>query len=74
MVRLLQGVVGLSDEGGGPFDALFAPSYLLGQFPQPHSLGKTKEHEWIRPIKTQSCQVPGLILLALTENIDFIVM
>lgn len=30
VVRLLEGLVGLGDEGGGPLDALFAAGYLLG--------------------------------------------
>lgn len=30
MVCLLEGLVGLSDEGGGPLDALLAAGYLLG--------------------------------------------
>lgn len=30
VVRLLQSLVGLSDEGGGPLDALLAAGYLLG--------------------------------------------
>lgn len=30
VVCLLESVVGLSDEGGGPLDALFAAGYLLG--------------------------------------------
>lgn len=30
MVRLLESLVGLSDEGGGPLDALLAAGYLLG--------------------------------------------
>lgn len=38
MICLLEGLVGLSDEGRGPFDALFAAGYLLGQFSQPHRL------------------------------------
>lgn len=40
VVHLLERLVGLSDEGGGPLDALLAAGYLLGQLPQPHSLGK----------------------------------
>lgn len=38
MVRLLERLVGLSDEGGGPLDALLAAGDLLGELPQPHSL------------------------------------
>ena len=30
VVCLLEGLVGLRDEGGGPLDALFAAGYLLG--------------------------------------------
>lgn len=40
VVRLLESLVGLSDEGGGPLDALLAAGYLLGQFPQPHGLAR----------------------------------
>ena len=42
VVRLLESLVGLSDEGGGPLNALLAAGYLLGEFPQPHSLGREK--------------------------------
>lgn len=30
VVRLLEGLVGLRDEGGGPLDALLTAGYLLG--------------------------------------------
>lgn len=43
VVHLLERLVGLSDEGGGPLDALLAAGYLLGQLPQPHSLGKREQ-------------------------------
>lgn len=43
MVCLLESLVGLSDEGGGPLDALLAAGYLLGQLPQPHGLDREKK-------------------------------
>lgn len=39
VVRLLEGLVGLRDEGWGPLDALFTAGYLLGELPQAHGLG-----------------------------------
>lgn len=40
VVRLLERLVGLCDEGRGPLDALLAAGYLLGELPQPHGLGR----------------------------------
>lgn len=44
VIRLLESLVGLSDEGGGPFHALFAAGDLLGELPQAHRLGQNKSH------------------------------
>lgn len=44
MVRLLESVVRLRDEGGGPLDALFATGYLLGQLPQSHRLSRKQDN------------------------------
>lgn len=43
VIRLLESLVGLSDEGGGPFHALLAAGDLLGELPQAHGLGEKQE-------------------------------
>lgn len=45
VVRLLQSLVGLSDERGRPLDALLAAGDLLGQFPQPHGLARRDKRD-----------------------------
>lgn len=42
MIRLLESLVGLSDEGGRTLHALLAAGYLLGELPQPHRLGRKR--------------------------------
>lgn len=44
VIRLLESLVGLSDEGGGPLHALLAAGDLLGELPQAHRLGENKSH------------------------------
>lgn len=43
VIRLLESLVGLSDEGRGPFHALLAAGDLLGELPQAHGLGEKQE-------------------------------
>lgn len=38
VVTFLEGLVSLSDEGGGPLNALLTTGYLLCKLPQPHCL------------------------------------
>lgn len=64
VIGLLESLVGLGDEGGGPFHALLAAGDLLGELPQAHSLGEKQEpRSQMKGFgRRTGCSLPGSLI------------